>query len=129
VLKGAGMAKQRFESSRPSTSPAAQGRLDGVLIFRAAVGVWLILSPWILPGSDAAHELSGALSGAVMMFIAFYAERIPSLRYLQALTGVWVMASAALLEPGPIMIGSLVTGHVILFSAAISRAMFTEEEE
>jgi hypothetical protein len=101
-------------------------RWDGVLIFRAAVGVWLMLSPLVLPGSSAAHLVSGALSGAVMLCIAFWAERQPHLRYLQALVGVWVMASAALLEAGPIMIGELITGHVILFSAAISRAMFTE---
>jgi hypothetical protein len=104
----------------------AKQRLDAVVIFRAALGVWLILSPLVLPGSDRAHLVSGALSGALMLFIAFNAERHRGLRYLQALVGVWVMASAALLEPGPIMIGELVTGHVLLFSAAISRAMFTE---
>ena len=66
------------------------------------------------------------IGAAVMLFIAFYAERHSNLRYLQALTGLWVMASAALLEPGPIMIGSWVTGMVLLVSAIVSRAMFTE---
>jgi hypothetical protein len=106
----------------------AKRRIDGVLIFRAAVAAWLILLPLLLPDSAPPHMVSGALSGALMLFIAFYAERHSSLRCLQALVGVWVMASAALLEPGAIMIAELVTGHVLLFSAAISRAMFSEEQ-
>ena len=110
MLKGAGMAKQR---------------LDGLGIFRVALGAWLVLAPWILPGSDRVHRLSGALSGALVIAVGFFVERAPSLRYLQAVTGMWVMASSALLEPGPIMINSIVMGLVLLVSAIATRETFT----
>jgi len=55
-------------------------------------------------------------------------ERRPWLRYVQALLGLWVMASAALLEAAPNMISSMVSGHVVLFSAAASKDMFIEED-
>ena len=86
----------------------------------------LVVLDVTMPGRDAAHIVSGAASGLVMLLIAFHAERRPLLRYLQALVGVWVMASGPLLEPGPIMISAWVTGMVILISAIASRAMFTE---
>jgi hypothetical protein len=110
VLKGAGMSKQR---------------LDGLAVFRMVVGAWLVLAPWLLPGSTTMHRLSGLASGAAVIAVGFYSERVPSLRFLQGLAGAWVMASSALLEPGPIMINSIVIGLVVLVSAVVTRETFT----
>jgi hypothetical protein len=104
----------------------AKQRWDGIAIFRAAIAVWLALTPWLLPASDWMHRLSGALSGVLMLCIAAWAQRRASLRYLQGLVGVWVMASAALLAPGPIMISSLVSGFVVLVTAFATSEMFQE---
>lgn len=112
VLKRAGMAKQQW---------------DGILILRASLGAWLVVAPWLLPGGQWMHRLSGALAGLVVLAVAFVAERRPAFRFVQAAAALWILFSAAVLPPGPIMISSMMTGLAVLASAAVTRETFAAD--
>jgi hypothetical protein len=102
-------------------------KLDGLSAFRLVLGIWLVLAPWLLPGCILEHRLSGLATGAAVIAAALFAERLQSLRWLQAASGLWVMASAALLAPGPIMIDEIVVGLAVLVTSVVTRDTFQSQ--
>jgi hypothetical protein len=111
----------------PRSAEAPAPRVDGIFVFRALLGSWLIASAWLLGAGLDAIGVSNLVAGAAVIAVAARAERHPRLRFLQAAIAVWVMFSAVLIEPsGPAELYSdILTGKVILISAVVSRDLFT----
>ncbi len=100
-------------------------KLDALLIFRALIGVWLIVGAWWMGAGFDAAGTSDTVAGMAIIAIACAAARVPKLRLAQAAIGVWVMFAAVLLEPHEIqMYSEILTGKVLLISAAVRREMF-----
>jgi hypothetical protein len=107
---------------------AAATRIDGLMLFRAFLAAWLLAAPWLLGGGVDPSGLSDALVGVGMLVVAFGAARAPSLRWLQAALGLWLIFSAVLLEPSSDLqrYDEILLGKLLLLSAPVTRELFTE---
>jgi hypothetical protein len=86
------------------------------------VGVWLMLSVWIFPHGTA-QGLNTVLCGGAAMLLSVLAMGWPPVRYLNALLGVWLIASLGIL-PGTglgLFWSSLLSG-LLMIAVALTEA-------
>jgi hypothetical protein len=101
-------------------------RLDGLMMLRAGLGAWLLLSPWLIGTHLDASGTSDTLAGLAAIAVALNAERWPKLRFVQAALAVWVIFSAVLLEPAELQrYNEILVGKLLLITSAVSRDTFT----
>ncbi len=109
-----------------TTTTTAGPRIDGLMLFRVGLGLWLLGSPWLIGDGATASALSDSLVGLSVLVVGLGAARWPALRWLQAAVGVWLMFSSAVLEPAELQrYNEILIGKVLLFSAPVTRELFT----
>jgi hypothetical protein len=109
-----------------AAAPAPTRKIDGLMLFRAGVALWILGSPWLIGEGANASALSDTLVGLAALVVALGAERRPALRWLQAAAGLWLVFSSALLEPTELQrYNEILVGKLLLLSAPVTRDLFT----
>ncbi|HEY7372074.1 MAG TPA: hypothetical protein VIF57_07825 [Polyangia bacterium] len=64
-----------------------------VRLINVVLGVWVVVSSLLLWRRNTANSVNGWITGAVVVISALLAMRLPSMRYVSAAAGVWLIAS------------------------------------
>jgi hypothetical protein len=109
-----------------TSTAAAPKKIDGLMLFRAGLGLWMLVTPWLIGDGATASALSDSLVGVAALVVAGGAERWPALRWLQAAAGLWLVFAAVMLDPSELQrYNEILIGKVMLISAPVTRDLFT----
>jgi len=62
-------------------------------LINVVLGLWVIVSSLLLWRRNTAGSVNGWITGAVVIISALLSIRLPTLRYVSAAAGVWLIAS------------------------------------
>jgi hypothetical protein len=105
----------------PSTSSAAANRGAGARMVTVVAGIWLFISAFLWPHSDASRANSWIV-GLLMAGIALLATRTPSMRFVNTALAVWLFASTLTLfhvRMGTVW-NNVIVAIVVLVSSLVS---------
>jgi hypothetical protein len=115
-----------YEAGVQTFATRLAARLDGLMLFRSGLGLWLLLSPWLIGTHLDPSGTSDTLAGLAVIAIASGAEKHTWLRFVQAAVALWVIFSAVLLEPAELQrYNEILVGKLLLLTAPVSRKLLS----